>query len=129
MRLTGLLAGSMIFAIGGCGGGSDSSGPSLPSGNTPPPAGGITVFNDRFSPPTKTVAPSTTVNWGWNTCTGDGGYGGGETCVGHNVTFSDGISSPTQETGAFSRTFAAVGTYDYQCTLHPGFMQGTIRVE
>ncbi len=129
MRQTGLLVGLTVFAVLGCGGGGESSGPDLPSGNTPPPVGGITVFNDRFSPVTKIVAPSTTVDWGWNTCTGDGGYGGGETCVGHNVTFDDGVASPTQETGRFSRTFTATGIYPYHCTIHPGFMQGSIRVE
>ncbi len=69
------------------------------------------------------------MQWGWNTCTGSGGYGGGETCVAHNVTFDDGPASPTQEVGSFSRTFATAATYNYHCTVHPTFMTGTVRVE
>jgi len=127
MRMSGALAGFAVLAVLGCGGGSTE--PRRPSGNTPPPTGGITVFNDRFSPVTKVVAPGVSVQWGWNTCTGSGGYGGGETCVEHNVTFSDGNSSGTQDVGSFSRSFAAVGTYDYHCTLHPTFMTGTVVVQ
>jgi plastocyanin len=130
MRLMGLLAGTMAVAMIGCGGGGgDSSGPPPPSGNTPPPTGGITVFNDRFSPITKTIAAGTSVQWGWNTCTGDGGYGGGEVCVAHNVTFDDGPASPTQDSGGYSRTFNTASTYNYHCTLHPSFMTGTIIVQ
>lgn len=130
MRLNGWFAGLAVFTLSGCGGGGGSSGPPLPSGNTPPPAGGVTVLNDRFSPVTKTVAPGATVEWGWNTCTGEGGYGGGETCVGHNVTFDDGPASPTQQTGNYTRTFGAVAaTYNYHCTVHPTFMTGTVIVQ
>jgi plastocyanin len=125
--MTGASAGLAILVVLGCGGGSTE--PERRSGNTPPPAGGITVFNDRFAPDTKIVAPGVPVQWGWNTCTGAGGYGGGETCVAHNVTFADGNSSTTQEVGSFTRSFTAPGTYDYRCTLHPTFMTGTVRVE
>ncbi len=118
MRLKGWFAGLVVFTLIGCGGGGGSSGPPLPSGNTPPPVGGITVSNNTFSPSTKTVPPGTTVQWGWNTCTGQGGYGGGEICVAHNVTFDDGPASPLQETGNYSRPFAVAGLYNYHCTVH-----------
>lgn len=127
MRLTGWLAAVAGFALVGCGGGG-SSGPRS-SGNTPPPPEGITVFNDNFSPSTKTVAAGSTVQWGWNTCTGGGGYGGGEDCVAHNVTFDDGPASATQEIGNYFRTFAAANTYNYHCTVHPTFMTGSIIVQ
>jgi plastocyanin len=44
------------------------------------------------------------------------------------VTFDDGVASPTQSDGTYSRTFAAAGTYTYHCTVHPS-MTGTITVQ
>lgn len=136
MRLKGSLAGSLVFAIIGCGGGGSSgpdpynnnNPPPPPSGNTPPPTGGITVSNNAFSPQSMAVTVGTPVQWGWNTCSGSGGYDSGETCVAHNVTFNDGIFSPTQDTGSFSRTFNVAGTYNYQCTVHGVAMTGSITV-
>jgi plastocyanin len=112
-------------ACGGGGGGDQTTGP--PAGNTPPPAGGISVTNNAFSPSTKTVTAGTTVRWAWNTCTGGDGYGGNQVCGSHNVTFDDGIASPTQEQGTFSRTFNAAGTFNYHCTVHP--MSGIVTVQ
>jgi plastocyanin len=66
------------------------------------------------------------VTWTWNTCTGDG-YGG-QTCVSHSVTFDDGVTSPTQDTGTYNRTFTAKGTYTYHCLVHGAAMTGTITV-
>lgn len=129
MRLMGSLVGSIAFAVVGCGGG--SSGPSPPSGNTPPPAGGITVANNAFSPPSKAVGVGETVQWGWSTCSGGGGYGGGETCVLHSVTWDDGSpGSSLQETGNYSRNFSVAGTYNYHCSVHRlEGMTGSITVQ
>lgn len=128
MRLIGSLVAPAIFAVLGCGGG--SSAPSPPSGNTPPPSGGITVANNAFSPSTRTIQPGTTVQWGWSTCSGGGGYGGGETCVAHSVTWDDGSGSPLQETGNYSRSFSVAGTYNYHCSVHQlEGMTGTITVQ
>lgn len=131
MRLTGLLAVVALFSIGACGGGDGSAGPGSPSGNTPTPPGGITVTNNRFLPVTKTVAPGETVVWAWSSCTGEGGYEGGQTCVEHNVTFDAGPPhSSTRQLGSFSRTFPAAGTYTYHCSIHqPEGMTGTIEVQ
>jgi len=130
MRLTGGLSGLAVLVVLGCGGGgTEPDAPPRPSGNTPPPPGGITVLNDQFTPSLRVIAPGGTIQWAWNTCSGSGGYGGGETCVAHNVTFDDGPASPTQETGSYSRTFAAAATYNYRCTVHPTFMTGAIKVE
>lgn len=48
----------------------------------------------------------------------------------HNVTFSDPTAPPSIvafANGSQSRTFPTSGTFNYQCTLHPG-MSGTVRV-
>jgi len=121
--------GLAVASLVACGGGY-SSGPSTPppSGNTPPPAGGISVSNNFFSPATKTVAIGSTVQWSWNSCTGD--VYTGQTCTSHSVTFDDGSSSsPTQDHGTFSKTFNAAGTFNYHCTQHPTVMMGTITVQ
>jgi plastocyanin len=115
-----------IFACGGSGGGS-STGPTNHGVNTPPPADGISVTNDAFSPGTKTIAVGNTVRWAWNSCTGDS-YNG-QTCVAHSVTFDDGTASPTQDQGTFSRTFNAAGVYNYHCSVHGTAMSGSITVQ
>jgi len=113
---------------GGGGGGSQVTSPPPGGGNTPPPANGITVSNNNYSPGAKTVAVGSTVQWAWNTCTGDPYYGG-QTCAEHSVTFDDGITSATQDHGTFSRTFAAAGTYNYHCAVHGAAMSGSITVQ
>ena len=112
---------------GGGGGGSQVTSPPPPSGNTPPPSNGITVSNNNYSPGTKTVAVGTTVQWAWNTCTGD--VYAGTTCTSHSVTFDDGVTSPTQDQGTYARTFNAAGTYNYHCAIHGTAMAGSITVQ
>jgi|SRR5689334_11923286 len=112
---------------GGGGGGSQVTSPPPGGGNTPPPSNGITVSNNSFSPGAKTIAVGETVHWAWNTCSGDPYYG--QTCVAHSVTFDDGTTSPTQDQGTYSRTFAAAGTYTYHCAVHGAAMTGSITVQ
>ena len=108
-------------------GGSGSTG--TPSGvNTPPPTGGISVTNNAFTPATKTIAPGATVQWAWNSCTGDP-YGGNQTCVFHDILFDDGSTSGQMDHGTFSRTFTAAATYNYHCSIHGAAMSGTIIVQ
>jgi plastocyanin len=118
-----------VVACGGGGGGGSSvtSPPPGGGGNTPPPANGITVSNNSFSPANKSIAVGSTVQWAWNTCTGD--VYAGQTCVSHSVTFDDGLSSPTQDQGSYSRTFSAAGTYNYHCAVHGAAMAGSITVQ
>jgi plastocyanin len=111
---------------GGGGGGSPVTGPP-PSGNTPPPPNGITVSNNSYSPGTKTIAAGGSVEWSWNTCTGD--VYAGQTCTSHSVTFDDGTGSPLQNQGTYTRSFAAAGTYNYHCQVHGAAMAGTITVQ
>ena len=115
-----------LAGCGGGGGGGSQGPPPPPTGNTPVPSGGITVQNNSFSPSAKTVTPGTAVEWAWNACIG--GYEG-DVCVAHSVTFDDGVSSPIQERGTYSRTFATAGVYDYHCQTHGAAMSGRITVQ
>jgi plastocyanin len=87
----------------------------------------VTVMNNAYSPGTTAVAKGSTVQWTWNSCQGDG-YGG-SVCTAHNVTFDDGVTSETQESGTFSRTFDKAGTYKYHCTVHGAAMSGQVTIE
>jgi plastocyanin len=120
-----MLAVASLCGCGGGGGGSTTAPPNQ-GVNTTPPTGGISVINNSFSPGTKTVAVGATVQWAWNSCTGDA-YNG-QTCVSHSVTFDDGTTSPTQDQGTFNRAFSAAGTYTYHCSVHAA-MVGTITVQ
>ena len=121
-----------VFGLAACGGGGGGGGSQVTSpppggGNTPPPSNGISVSNNAYSPGSKTVAVGSTVQWAWNTCSGDPYYGG--TCTAHSVTFDDGTTSPTQAEGTYSRTFSAAGTYTYHCAIHGAAMAGSITVQ
>jgi plastocyanin len=119
--------GFAVVTLASCGGGGDSNGPAPPPvGNTPVPEGGITVRNNSYSPSAKTIAAGGSVEWAWNSCTG--GYEG-ETCIAHSVTFADGVTSPIQERGTYTRTFATAGTYDYHCLTHGAAMSGRVTVQ
>ncbi len=117
-----------LISAAACGG--SSSGPaSQTPGNTTPPTGAVSVTNNAFTPVAKTVMAGTSVEWAWNSCTGDP-YGGTQTCVSHNVVFDDGATSGLKEQGTYSRTFATAGTYNYHCSVHVlQGMTGTITVQ
>ena len=79
----------------------------------------IATPDHTFSPDYLAVSPGTTVSWTFSGAT-------------HNVTFKElaptGGNIPDTAPGTtVSRTFQAVGDYDYQCTIHQG-MKGRIRV-
>jgi plastocyanin len=119
-----------VASLTACGGSSTSPRTTSNGVNTAPPAGGVSVNNDAFSPATKTVAAGASVQWAWNSCTGGDPYGGGQTCVEHSVTFDDGSSSSVlQSQGTFNKTFPTAGTYTYHCQVHGSMgMTGTITV-
>jgi plastocyanin len=121
-----LLAVASLYGCGG-GGGGNTTAPPNNGVNTAPPADGIAVSNNMFTPNTKTAAVGTAIQWAWNSCTGDA-YNG-QTCVSHSVTFDDGTTSPTQDQGTYSRTFNAAGTYNYHCSVHGTAMSGSITVQ
>jgi plastocyanin len=120
--------------IAGCGGGADGGGynTSPGTGNNPAPSANtneITVGMQDFSPSNTTVPKGTTVRWTWNSCSG-GGYGGYAGCVKHNVTFDDGsnTASAVQDSGSFTHTFSAAGTFKYHCAIHGATMSGQVIV-
>lgn len=128
--MKGVFALLAVASLCACGGSSSSTSPNTgqPKVNTPPPAGGISVTNNNFSPGTKTVAIGSTVQWAWNSCTGDP-YNG-QSCVSHSVSFDDGTaSSPVQDEGTFTKAFNAAGTFTYHCSVHGAAMTGTITVQ
>ena len=130
--MKGVLVMLAVASLCGCGGsGGSAAGPSNNGINTPPPAGGISVTNDAFSPAAKSIPVGTTLQWAWNSCTSGDPYNGtGATCVEHSVTFDDGsASSALQSQGSFSKTFNTPGTYTYHCQVHGTMgMTGTITV-
>ena len=74
--------------------------------------------NNLFTPANIQVSPGTTVTWTWSS-----------DAITHNVTFTDGAKSGDQGANAtYSRTFAATGTFNYSCTIHPG-MSGSVLVK
>jgi plastocyanin len=120
-----LAVASLAACGGGAGGGSSVTSP--PSNNPPTSSNSVTVSNNSYSPANRSVAVGSTVQWSWNSCTGD--VYSGQTCTSHSVTFDDGLSSPTQDQGTYSRTFNAAGTFNYHCTIHGAAMAGTITVQ
>jgi plastocyanin len=125
---------AMAAACGGGGGGGSTTGPNPNPGGTGNPSGGVTntinLADQAFNPASVTVPAGTTVTWAWpSTCTD--GYGGYYTCPTHSVVFDDGsnISSPTQASGTFVRTFSAAGTFKYHCAIHGTAMSGQIVVQ
>ncbi|MGH9283357.1 MAG: plastocyanin/azurin family copper-binding protein [Acidimicrobiales bacterium] len=99
---------------GGCGGGSDDVG----SGGGPPPKGTVIIRDISFKPDRIRVKPGETVTWRFE----DEG-------IPHDVAAEDeSYKSETMDSGTFTHTFDAPGTYKYLCTLHPSQMKGVIEV-
>jgi plastocyanin len=133
---------SGALACGGGGGGSSTPTPTSPTSpstptpvtpSTPASPAAVTVNNNSFSPATTTVAPGSTVQWTWDTCsdTQDPYTGtGGQTCVDHSIVWdAGGTPSPTQNKGTYQRTFDAQGTYNYHCAIHGAAMSGKVVVQ
>ncbi len=92
-----------------------------PTTVVPPPSappGDVTIFDNGYTPATKTVTAGTTVTW---SNTG---------ALPHTVTDRAGLfdSSFVMARETFQRTFDTPGTFAYFCTIHPE-MVGTISVQ
>ena len=85
--------------------------------NAAPEATNSVVMKDsEFRPNHATVPAGTTMTW-----RNDDGFE-------HNVAFTGGPASDTLlGGGTYERTFDAAGTFDYECTIHPG-MVGRVTV-
>ncbi len=73
----------------------------------------------KFAPATVTVKAGDTVTWV------------NDDSVGHDVTaddFKSGKPGDIQGGGTFKHKFAAAGTFDYVCSVHPG-MEGSVVVK
>jgi plastocyanin len=121
-----------LISAAACGGssstGTQSGGNNTP-GNTTPPAGGVSVTNNAFDPDARVITTGASVQWAWNSCTGDG-YGGTQSCVAHNIVFDDGTTSGLKDQGTYSRTFTVAGTYNYHCSIHVAQgMVGSVTVQ
>jgi plastocyanin len=138
MRMSYVLLAVMALGCGGSGGdGGYSTGPTTGGNNNPPSGGGtgnatgsasVTVQSSddgygyqtfAFSPSSVTITKGGTVTWN-NT---------GSTA--HNVTFTSqgaptGVGNFTSSSK--SVTFPNSGTFQYQCTNHPG-MTGAVTVQ
>lgn len=79
----------------------------------------VKIQNFAFSPSAITVKKGTTVTWT------------NEDSAGHTVTETDSQSGPSSSTlsqgKSYSFTFNTVGTFHYDCTIHP-YMTGTVTV-
>lgn len=116
------LIAAMLAAFGACGGDSPTSPGGGGGGGGGTMTTSVTVEDFSFGPAAIVVDPGANVTWTW-----DSGVS-----VDHNVTFSDAsiMDSPTQSTGTHSAAMPTTpGTYSYQCTIHPGSMQGTVTVQ
>lgn len=111
--------GVAMLCLAACGGGYSSPTsttpvtPVVPTGPT-----NVTVANNSFTPANLNVPVGSTVTWTWNTCSGGDGYGGGQTCVNHDIVFDDGATSGSLSQGSYQRRFATAGTYPYRCSIH-----------
>jgi plastocyanin len=86
-------------------------------GSVPPGASLVQVYHMAFRPRIVRVRVGQTVTWRFE----DGG-------VEHNVDSREGdFRSPNQDSGTWSRTFTAPGTYSYFCSVHP-YMTGQVIV-
>lgn len=116
---------TLAVILSACGGGTEPKVNPSPGGGGGGGSGGgastsnaIDVNDNNFDPSATTVPNNTTVTW-----TFKGG-------ASHNVSFANTSvgNSTNLVSGTFSKTFTAIGTYNYTCTNHPG-MNGSVIVQ
>ena len=132
MRSTIFFRAVIAAAILGCGG--DEGGDITDPGTRPVNSVSIvaraeTKGESAFSPSPLTVPLNGVVRWYNDDRAAAGGEYGGSNGTIHTInaddlSFSSGNLTPGR---TFERTFAAAGTYDYHCSIHPT-MKGTVIV-
>ena len=138
--LAALAAVVLVPLLGACGGGGGGSGsePDPPTGpggpSTAAPVANATVDmrtragdgsytsdESYFAPAQVRLRRGGTVTWS------------NDTGLSHNVTFNAVPGAPadvpSSANGSAARTFASVGTFDYQCTNHGGMAGSVVVVE
>jgi plastocyanin len=97
---------ALALAVVGCGGSSTTVRDASPAD-----VGSIVMKDNVFQPGHVQVPARTTVTWT------------NADQAPHNVKFDDGPSSDNLAFGAtFQRVFNDPGTFDYECTIHPGMI-------
>jgi len=107
---------SLLLAVAGCGGDSGTNGG---NDNTPTVTTDVTVGDDFFNPEDIQVLPGAMVTWTWSSNRE------------HNLSFVDNAitDSGNRRGGTYTTAMPmATGTYNYQCTIHPTSMNGTVTV-
>ena len=108
--LAAIAIAAIALVVAGCASGSGNRDAS------PAAVGAVNMLNTAYQPPHVEVPTGTTVTW----TNGDQ--------VPHDVKFTDGTQSEVLQFGAtYQRQFDTAGTYDYECTIHPG-MVGRVTV-
>lgn len=124
----GLLPAVLLSACGSDGG--DINQPSnRPANSISIVSRAETQGTGAFSPNPLTVPVNAAVHWYNDDRAAAGGQYGGSNGTIHTVTADDVafLSGNLTPGRTFQHTFAAAGTYDYHCSLHPT-MKGTITV-
>jgi plastocyanin len=112
-----LAAGLFAAACGDAPGAPAAVSSSLTVSSTHGPVGAVVTLDyQSFEPGVVTIHVGQSVKWTW------------ADKLPYDVQFSDGLTSPTQITGTWYRTFNTPGTYTYQCSFRER-MTGTVIVE
>jgi plastocyanin len=127
-RSTFAMCAALLVCVAACGGGGGSTAPANngngsnnTGGSTSTPLNTVNATNSNtFDPNSISIGVGGTITWAF-------------AATGHNVTFNAVAGRPADIGGSnsstnISRTFGTIGTFGYQCTLHPG-MTGTVIVQ
>ena len=111
---------SLFLVVTGCGGDSGLSVVGGGGSGGPVATTSVNIVDFSFDPPNIRVSAGARVTWTWNGS------------ASHNVTFASAASIPpslTQSSGSYQAVMPTTsGVYTYQCTIHPGSMNGSVRV-
>lgn len=109
----------VVFVLSGCGGSTSATPSGVASTSAIGSATSVTIQDFAFAPQALTVQAGTKVTWT------------NEDSAVHTVVSTDSMSTDAAQTDTFSSgnlaqgqtfdfTFADVGTYYYECSIHPG---------